>query len=370
MLRRVLPFVVLCLALGGVLLPLRAAAGRAPGDDVLIAQVDAVAAHAIEKAGAAGLSIAVARGDRVILDKGYGKADLENGVPATDASIFRIASVTKQFTAAAILRLAERGKLSIDDEFTQYVDFPTQGKTVTIRHLLTHTSGIKSYTDVPGFFETVVTRDLPPEKVLDLVRDLPFEFEPGTKWAYSNTGYHILGMIIEKVSGMAYAKYMQDELFGPLGLTHTRYDVEAEIIPGRARGYGLINDSPANATYISMTIPYAAGGLLSTAGDLTRWQLALNSGKVVSADSLRQMTTPAKLSDGSSTRYGFGVFMDGIDGHPNLMHTGIMPGFNSILVYFTKEDLTIAVISNSPGALAGELAAEIARGAFGATTPR
>ncbi len=359
---------IVLVALCTLLLPVRLAVAQtsshAPTDKALIAKIDALAARALENPGAAGLSIAVSRGDKVILSKGYGKADLENGVAATDASVFRIASVTKQFTAAAILRLAEQGKIQLDDDFTKYVDYPTHGKTVTIRHLLTHTSGIKNYTDVPGFFEDVA-RDKAPEQVLDSVRDLPLDFEPGTKWAYSNTNYHLLGMIIEKVSGVSYAKHMQDEFFTPLGLTHTRYDVASDVIPGRARGYGVIDGVSANASYLSMTIPYAAGGLLSTAGDLVRWQIALVSGKVVSPESYKQMTTAAELSDGSKAPYGFGLFMSDVDGHPNFMHEGGIPGFNSILVYFTEEKLTVAVISNSPGASAGELAAEIAREAFG-----
>jgi CubicO group peptidase (beta-lactamase class C family) len=327
------------------------------------------AASTSERRAAAGLSIAVARGDEVILSKGYGKADLEHGVVANEATVFRIASVTKQFTAAAIMRLVEQGKLALDDDFTKYIDYPTQGRTVTIRHLLTHTSGIRSYTDVPGFFETGTTRDLPPAAVLDPVRKLPFDFEPGTKWAYSNTNYHLLGMIIEKVSGVPYAKHMQDEFFTPLHLTRTRYDVRADVIPGRAPGYDVINGAPANASYLSMTIPFSAGGLLSTAGDLVQWQLDLIGGKVVSPESYLQMTTPAKLSDGSTTRHGFGLFLSDVDGHPNFMHEGAGPGFNSILVYFTNEKLSIAVLSNSPAASAGLLAAEIAREAFGIKAP-
>lgn len=344
--------------------PLRLAAAQAPTDDALIARIDDLAAKELAKPGAVGLSVAVARGDRVIHEKGYGKAALELGVPATDANVFRIASVTKQFTAAAIVRLAEQGKLALDDDITKHIDYPTHGRTITIRHLLTHTSGIKNYTDVPGFFETV-SRDLPPEKVLDPVRDLPLDFEPGTRWSYSNTNYHLLGMIIEKVTGVPYAEHMQEEFFTPLNLRRTRYDVATDVISGRARGYGVINGAPVNASYLSMTIPYAAGGLLSSAGDLARWQIALRDGKVVSKESYRQMTTPAQLSDGSSARYGFGLFMSDVDGHPNLMHEGGIPGFNAILVYFTNEQLTIAVISNSPAASAGLLAAEIAREAFG-----
>lgn len=342
----------------------RSAVTQSATDEAMIARIDALAAKALAHPGAAGLSVAVARGDLVILSKGYGKADLENSVPATEGSVFRIASVTKQFTAAAILRLAERGKLSLDDDFTRYVEFPTSGKTITIRHLLSHTSGIKSYTDAPGFFDSGVARDLPPERVLDSVRGLPLDFEPGSQWAYSNTNYHLLGMIIEKVSGVTYARFMQDEFFTPLNLTHTRFDVASEIIPGRARGYGVINGAAANASYLSMTIPYAAGGLLSTAGDLVRWQLALVGGRVVSADSYKAMTSRAALSDGSFAAYGFGLFMSEVDGHPNFMHEGGIPGFNAILVYFPKEKLSIAVISNSPAASAGQVAAEIAREAF------
>jgi D-alanyl-D-alanine carboxypeptidase len=362
--RRTFPSLVALLTLGLALLPLRPAAAQAPADAALIARIDALAAETLAHPGAAGLSIAVARGDRLILSKGYGKADLEHGVPATETSVFRIASVTKQFTAAAILRLAEQGKLALDDDFTQYVDFPTHGKTVTIRHLLAHTSGIKSYTDVAGFFETGTAFDLPPAKVLEPVRNLPLDFEPGTRWAYSNTGYHLLGLIIERVSGVPYAQHLQDELFTPHDLLHTRYDVGSAVIPGRARGYDVIDGAPANAPYLSMTIPYSSGGLLSTAGDLVRWQLALIAGKVVSPESYAEMTTPATLPDGSSTPYGFGLFLSDVDGHPNFMHEGGIPGFNSILVYFTEEKLSIAVISNSPAASAGQLAAEIARAAF------
>ncbi len=367
--RRTLSFLIVLLALSIAHLPSGIAAAQAPTDDALIAKVDALAAKTLARPGAAGLSVAVARGDRIILRKGYGKADLELGVSATEESVFRIASVTKQFTAAAIMRLAERGKLALDDDFTKYIDYPTHGKTVTIRHLLNHTSGIRNYTDIPGFFETGTARDLRPEEVLDPVRNLPLDFEPGTKWEYSNTNYHLLGMIIEKVSGTPYAKHMLDEFFTPLSLAHTRYDTASDVIPGRARGYGVINGATVNASYLSMTIPYSAGGLLSTASDLVQWQLDLIAGKVVSPDSYRQMTTPTKLSDGHTTPYGFGFFMSDVDGHPNLMHEGGIPGFNSILVYFTKEELSIAVISNSPAASAGRLAAEISREAFGVKLP-
>ncbi len=364
--RRTVPFSLAALlilpSLG--LLGSRPAAAQAPTDEALIARIDQLAARALSGPGAAGLSIAVARGNATILSKGYGFADLEHEVAATDASLFRIASVTKQYTAAAIMKLAEQGKLGLDADVTTYIEYPTQGRTVTIRHLLTHTSGIKSYTDVTAH-EEPTAGDIAPEKVLDPVRDLPFDFEPGTAWAYNNTGYHLLGMIIEKISGVPYAQYLQDEFFTPLNLTRTRYDVASDIIPGRARGYRLLDGKAANAAYINMRVPFSSGGLLATAGDLVAWQLALVGGKVVSPHSYTQMTTPATLTDGSPTDYGFGLRMRDLDGHPCIMHGGGINGFNAVLAYYTEEKLSVAVISNSESVPSSLVAGEIARAALG-----
>jgi D-alanyl-D-alanine carboxypeptidase len=356
---------VLCLGLQGP----RSAAAQAVADEVLIARIDALAAKTLAQPGAAGLSIAVARGDTIILGKGYGQADVEHGVPATDSTLFRIGSVTKQYTAAAIMRLVEQGKLGLDDDFTKYVDYPTQGKVVTIRHLLNHTSGIKSYTAVPGFAETGCALDLPPAKVLDPVRELPFDFEPGTKSLYSNSGYHLLGMVIEKVSDVSYARYLQDEFFTPLNLVKTRYDVGSDIIPGRARGYRILEGKLANAAHIGMTIPFAAGSLMATAGDLVAWQLALVAGKVVSLDSYTQMATSGIVADGTPTGYGFGLFLRDLDGRPRVMHGGGIFGFNSTLEYYPEEKLSIAVISNSESVTSGGLAKAIAREAVGVQSP-
>jgi CubicO group peptidase (beta-lactamase class C family) len=349
--------------------PATAPVSTQPSNEALTAKIDAIAAQALSVPGAAGLSIAVSRGDTVILSKGYGKADLEHDVPATADTLFRIASVTKQYTAAAIMKLAEQGKLSLDDDITTYVDFPTQGRKVTIRHLLNHTSGIKSYTDVPGFFENGgALKDLTPAQILDPVRELPFDFEPGEKHLYNNSGYILLGMIIEKVSGKPYAQHLQDEFFTPLKLTHTRYDTDSEIIPHRARGYGMENNRPVNAPHISMTIPYAAGGLLSTAGDLIAWQRALVSGRVVSPESYQQMTTPTTLNDASKVNYGFGLqIAPDLHGRQAILHGGGIHGFNSTLAYFIDDQLSIAVISNTHAVPAGQVAHEIARFALSAT---
>lgn len=342
---------------------------QAPTDEALVARIDELAARSLSGPGAAGLSVAVAVGDRLILSKGYGMVDLEHGVEATDASLFRIASVTKQYTAAAIMRLVEQDRLGLDDDLTKYVDYPTHGRTVTIRQLLNHTSGITDYTVLPAPDGRTINDDLPPEKVLEAVRDLPFDFEPGTGRAYSNTGYHLLGMVIEKVSGVPYADHLQDEFFTRLGLARTRYDVNSDVIPGRARGYRLLDGRTANAAFINMSVPFAAGSLMASAGDLVAWQLALVNGEVVSRESYEQMTTRATLADGSRTEDGFGLKLHDFEGHARVMHEGGIHGFNSILEYYPEEKLSIAVLSNSESVPSSLLAREIARVALGLEDP-
>jgi D-alanyl-D-alanine carboxypeptidase len=342
------------------------AAAQAPTDEALIARIDALAARALDQPGGAGFSVAVARGSTVILDKGYGKADLEHEVPATNATLFRIASVTKQYTAAAIMKLVEGGMLALDDDITKFIEYPTHGKTITVRHLLTHTSGIKNYTELPDANDDLtVVADLPPEKVLDGVRNLPLDFEPGSKRVYSNTGYHLLGMIIEKVSGRTYAEFLKMEFLEPLNLARTRYDVGSEVVRGRARGYTLHDGRLANAAFANMSVPYAAGSLMASAGDLVAWQIALVSGNVVSSDSYGQMITPASLTDGSLTDYGFGLRLGSLDGHPRIMHGGGITGFNSVLAYYPDQKVSVAVISNSEAVPSAVLEKEIAREALG-----
>jgi D-alanyl-D-alanine carboxypeptidase len=231
-----------------------------------------------------GLSVAVARGDRLIVDRGYGVADLEWNAPAEASTIFRIGSMTKQFTAAAILKLAEQGKLGLDDPLSRYVpEFDTGGRTVTIRQMLNHTSGIPEYTMQPGFFGRLSLIDVSDAELLQLVSGTPFDFEPGAGWRYSNTNYYLLGMVIAKASGRPYAAFMQDEFFTPLGLAHTRYGSESEIILHRAQGYAFNPNtgSHSNDAAISMNTPGAGGALVSSAGDLVRWQVALTNGRVI-----------------------------------------------------------------------------------------
>jgi len=327
----------------------------------LASKVDALAAERLAKPGGVGLSIAVGQREKLLLEKGYGLADAELDVPADAETMFRIGSVTKQFTAALVMRLVEQEKLGLDDELAKYVpEFPLQGRQVTIRQLLQHTSGIKSYTDVGEAWVKLWPLELTHAELLALVEDAPFDFEPGADWRYNNTGYYLLGMVIEKISGRSYAECLQAELCVPLGLARTRYDSNRDLIRNRAQGYALEGDRLVNDQMIGMAQPGAAGGLLSTAGDLVRWQMALGSGKVVRPESFTQMCTSAVLPNGHDTCYGFGLRLIEWAGMRRVEHGGGIFGFNSMLLWLPEQDLHVAVISNGESLDSAELADAIA----------
>jgi CubicO group peptidase (beta-lactamase class C family) len=303
-----------------------------------------------------GLSVAVARGDHLIVDRGYGMADLEWDAPADASTIFRIGSVTKHFTAAAILKLADQDKLALDDPLSRYVpEFDTGGRVVTIRQLLNHTSGIPEYTTQPGFFAKLSPLNLNDAELLQLVSGKPFDFDPGTAWRYSNTNYYLLGVVVAKASGRPYAAFMQDELFTPLGLKHTHYGSEAVIIPHRAQGYSFDPDtgSRSNDAAISMNVPGGGGALISSAGDLVRWQIALTDGRAISPASFEQMIGSAVKTGQGDALYGLGVSIDRRDGQRVIGHTGGINGFNSVLRWLPDSDLRVAVISNSEALSSG-----------------
>ncbi len=332
----------------------------------LAQKIDALAAEQLAKPGGVGLSIAVVQHGKILLAKGYGTADAEFDVPANEETMFRIGSVTKQFTAAIVMRLVEQKKLALDDDLSKFVpDFPLQGRKVTIEQLLQHTSGIKSYTDIGAAWERVWPLELTDAELLALVKDAPFDFEPGSDFRYNNTGYYLLGMVIEKVAGKSYAEALQAEVCAPLGLTRTRYDSNRELIPNRAQGYTLDGEKLVNDQMIGMAQPGAAGGILSTAGDLVRWQMALSSGKVVKPESFKRMCTSTVLPNGRDTLYGFGLGMDEWAGKPRVQHGGGIFGFNSMLVWLPSEDLHIAVISNGEPLSSAKLADAIAYAVLG-----
>jgi len=335
----------------------------ATGEPARIAEV--VQEH-MHDPGAVGLSVAVARGAEFVYSKAHGSADLEFAIPADEQTMFRIGSVTKQFTATAILKLAERGKLSVDDPLTRFLpDYPTHGHELTLRHLLTHTGGVPSYTNLGPKWEVNIARELPDEELVALWKDLPPDFAPGEKWSYSNSGYYLLGMVVAKVSGKSYADFLRETFFEPLELARTRYDSNSEVIPNRAQGYAFEDGELANDGLIGMSQPGAAGALISTAGDLVRWQQALVSGRVVKPESYEEMTLPFLLANGRETSYGLGLSLDQQAGQRCVWHGGGINGFNSVLLYFPDAQLHVAVISNSERLRADALGLAIAEALLG-----
>lgn len=318
-----------------------------------------------------GFSVAVARDGEVILARGYGLADVELDVAASPATVYRIGSLTKQFTAAAIMRLVEAGELALDDPITDFLpDYPTQGHTVTVRHLLNHTSGIVSYTGLhESRWERDYRMDLSHDELIEIFAGLPYDFEPGAEYRYNNSAYYLLGVIIEAVTGAPFPEYVERELFRPLGLDDTYYCDVRRIIPDRAEGYEYDDDTLVNAPFLSMNVPGAAGALCSTVGDLIDWTRLLHTGGVVSAGSLRQMTTPTPLASGDTAPYGFGLALDELEGHRKIAHGGGIQGFTSYLSHYPDDALTVAVLTNAGSGGPGQVEEILARTALGLELP-
>jgi CubicO group peptidase (beta-lactamase class C family) len=295
-------------------------------------------------------SVLVARDKDVLLSKGYGYANLEWDIANTPSTKFRLGSITKQFTAASILLLAERGKLKLDDPLKQYMpDAPASWDRITIFNLLTHTSGIPNFTALPQY-KALQVNDASVLKTIGEVRDKPLDFFPGEKMSYSNSGYIVLGYVIEKISDVTYEQFVQDNIFTPLGMQDSGYDSNTALIPRRASGYMPSPKGPLNAGYIHMSIPHAAGALYSTTEDLLRWEQALFGGKIVSSESLRKMTTPFK------NNYALGVTVQTTSGKTVIQHGGGIDGFNTFLAYYPDDKLMVAVLANINGTAPGAIA--------------
>jgi CubicO group peptidase (beta-lactamase class C family) len=298
-------------------------------------------------------AVLVARGNDVLLDKGYGFANLEWHIPDSPKTKFRLGSITKQFTAASILLLEERGKLKVDDPVKKYMpDAPAAWDKITIFNLLTHTSGIPSFTSFPDY-RKLEPFAATPEELVTRFRDKPLDFPPGEKWSYSNSGYVLLGYLIEKISSESYAQFVQDNIFKPLGMVDSGYDSNSAVIEDRASGYTPGQNGIVNAGYIDMTVPLSAGGLYSTTEDLLRWEQGLFGGKLLSPASLKKMTTPFKND------YAFGLGVHAVNGHEEIAHGGGIEGFNTSLAYYPDEKLTVVVLGNVNGAAPQEIATDL-----------
>lgn len=309
-----------------------------------------------------GLAVLVAKNDKVIYRKAFGYANLELDVKLKPEHIFRIGSITKQFTACAILKLAEEGKLSLQDEITKFIkDYPAHGHTITIEHLLTHTSGIKSYTGMKEWTEEVRRKDFKVEELIDFFKKEPMDFAPGEKYSYNNSAYFLLGYIIEIVSEKTYEDYLNETFFKPLGLENTSYDNTSRTIKNRVAGYQKNGDVFENADYLSMTQPYSAGSLISNVDDLYKWYTAVMNDQVVSAPSREKAHSSYVLTDGKATGYGYGWGLGKIQGTPMIQHGGGINGFLTASLYLPEEKVFVAVFSNCncnpPGTTAFKLAA-------------
>jgi CubicO group peptidase (beta-lactamase class C family) len=315
-----------------------------------------------------GASLAVARNGHVVKARGYGLANLELGVPAGERTFYEIGSNTKQFTAAAILLLVEERKLGLDDPLTRFFPaIPPAWSGITVRHLLTHTSGIQNHVAVPGFLKLFKT-DLffettpGPEELLDTFFKLPLEFRPGATWAYDNTGYILLGYIVEKVSGKPYWAFLDERIFKPLGMTSTRSTDPQPLVAGRASGYEWVAPAFRNRPVLLPAIAFSAGSILSTVEDLSRWDAALQGEKLLRRSSLEQMWTPARAADGSalSFDYGFGWFVDSYRGHRFVQHSGGTPGFSSAIYRFLEEKLAVILLTNHGDRILDQLVIDVA----------
>lgn len=297
---------------------------------------------------APGCAVLIAKKGEVIYKKAFGIANLELNVPMRTEMVFRIGSVTKQYTAIAILKLMEEGKISLRDSVQHYIkSVPYKGHTITIKNLLTHTSGIKGYDGLDFHIPNAIRIDFSPKQWIDSLANLPLDFIPGTKFNYSNSNYLMLGYIIEQVSGKSYKNYLAENIFKPAGLSATYYDSPLMIIMNRADGY--IKDSLTfrNADYISMSHVYSTGALVSTIADLYKWHTALHTYKIVKKETLEKAFTPFRLSDGSQSQYGYGWFIMNIQGSQSIGHGGAIDGFRSMEIYFPEQDLFIVALFNS-----------------------
>ena len=298
------------------------------------------------KRDAPGATVIVTRRGKVLFRRAYGMANLELGVPLQPEMVLRLGSITKQFTAVAILMLAEQNKLALADEITRFLpDYPTQGHKITIEHLLTHTSGIKSYTSMPEWF-ALWRKDMALTELIDLFKNQPMDFAPGERMLYNNSGYILLGAIIEQVNGQPYGQFLREHIFRPLGMKHTRYDDLSAIIPQRASGYSGGADGFINAAYLSMTQPHAAGALISSVDDLAIWDKSLYTEKLLTQASLQRAWQPYRLNSGASTGYGYGWSRFAYEGREIIAHGGGINGFSTYALRIPDERVFVAVFSN------------------------
>lgn len=343
-----------------------------PALGVLSRNIDRMARAAVEERLTPAVALSVLRHGKPVYARAFGWANLELRSPVSTESVFRIGSVTKQFTAAAIVQLAERGGLSLDEPVMRHLPELPRADRVTIRQLLTHTSGVHDFTRAKLFDERETRFSHTTDEMVEFIarQDPNYDFDPGTRWSYSNSGYYLLGAIIERVSKATLRDYMRANIFDPLDMKQSDIDVETMVVRGRVAGYD--RDSKAasgfsNTSFVSMSVPGGAGAMISTLGDLTRWSQGLASGRVVSHAGLAQMTAAGRLADGRNATdvpfratqhprdglrgYGFGLRLGEDAGRRWVGHPGAINGFMVWLKRYVDSDVTLIVLTNTDGAV-------------------
>lgn len=300
-------------------------------------------------------AVLVANEEGAVLERAWGSANLEWDIPNTVDTKFRIGSVTKQFTAAAIMMLAEQGKLSLDAPISTYLDnTPDAWAPISVRQMIRHTAGLPNVTSLEGFGD-LSKLDTTQDELIASFKDLPLDFEPGSKWSYSNSGYVLLSRMVEKLGETSIDKFFADNFFTPLGMESTGFDVSATILPKRAAGYSPSQNGRVNADYVYMGIPTGAGAMYSTVGDLHKWNTALYEGKLLSEKSLKEFLTPSPLQAIGDDKYAHGVIYAKTNSGAYYWHGGGIQGFNAWLGYDPDRNVTVAVLANLNGGAANNI---------------
>ena len=353
------------LLLAALPLVLSAQAVALPGVATVRRTLDSLATDFANPTTVPATAIAVVRGSDTLLFRAYGKANLELGTPATVTTVFRIGSVTKQFTSSAVLQMIEEGKLALTDTIGRWLpELPVSWRGVTIQQLLNHTSGIPSYTELGEPWQKRWGEEMTGAQLVALTADKPFAFSAGTSWKYNNTGYVLLGMLVEARAGKPWGEEYATRFFRPLGLTNTHYCATQALIPGRAEGYSQDSTKAwINTPFLAMSQPHGAGAMCSTIGDLLAWNRALHGGKVLKPASYAAMTTP--IGAAVAHHYGFGIGTGIVGTHAMLTHGGGINGFLTANLWVPDAKLSVTVLTNGDAVDPGRVALQLARAALG-----
>jgi CubicO group peptidase (beta-lactamase class C family) len=334
-------------------------AGKSEASDPAVTAIDGFIKQEMEQQHIPGLSLAVVVNDELIFTRGYGLANVELAAPALSESVYEVASITKQFTAVAILLLAQDHKLTLDDTLGHLLPGgPESWNKISVRQMLTHTSGIPDFDDGNPFD---LRRDYSEDDLVHLAATLPLKFPTGSRWSYSNTGYVLLGAIVHRVSGTAYADFLRQRIFSPLHMVNTRVNSQGDIIPFRADGYQLEDGVLKNQDFLSAGLRGTGdGGIVSTVVDMAKWDAALQSGALLPADVWRQVFTPVTLNSGKTFPYGFGWFIREQAGQPYYEHSGNLQGYSSHFLRFPSARVSVVVLANLSQADSWEIAHGVA----------